>query len=200
MRIYSKNRKSNRLTGHDCSQPGKYFVTMCTKDQEPLFGAIENGKMRVNGAGRIAVKCWEEMPKHFRVIQLDEFVVMPDHLHGIVVIVSRNWRTNASMLGGAIQESPRPEQDNCAMRRRMLLPMMIGRFKQNSAKQINIVRGTPGIPVWQRGYFDHIIRDNESLARIRDHIIKNPRCWEMHRENIAREQEETAAMIAAQRR
>ena len=60
----------------------------------------------------------------------------------------------------------------------MLLPMMIGRFKQNSAKQINIARGTPGISVWQRGYFDHIIRDNESLARIRNYIIKNPRCWE----------------------
>ena len=78
--------------------------------------------------------------------------------------------------------------------------MMIGRFKQNPAKQINIARGTPGISVWQRGYFDHIIRDNESLARIRNYIIKNPRCWEMDKENTDSEREETAAIIAAQRR
>lgn len=90
MRIDPKNRKSIRLRGYDYSQPGEYFVTMCTKDREPLFGEIENGKMRVNEAGEIAVKCWEEMPEHLPGILLDELVVMPDHLHGIVVVVSRN--------------------------------------------------------------------------------------------------------------
>jgi REP element-mobilizing transposase RayT len=147
---------------------------MCTKDRDPLFGTIEKGMMNLSEAGEIAAECWKQIPEHFPNTKLDEFMVMPDHLHGIVVITDETEPLTESVPGGAIQESPRLNRDNPLWRRRMLLPKIIGRFKQNSAKQINILRGTPEIPVWQRGYHDHIIRDADSLSRIRQYIIVNP--------------------------
>ena len=132
----------------------------------------------MNEGGEIAVKCWKEIPLYFPSIELDEFVVMPNHVHGIIAIVRMMGLASAMFLGGAIRESPRLDRDDPVWRRRMLLPKIIGRFKQNSAKQINILRGTSGMPVWQRGYYDHIIRDNDSWARIRDYIIRNPQRWE----------------------
>ncbi|MBF8294528.1 MAG: transposase, partial [Bacteroidetes bacterium] len=78
-----RRRNTNRLVGHDYSQPGEYFVTMCTKDREDLFGEITGGEMKLNEVGEIAVKCWKEIPQHYPNIKLDEFVVMPNHVHGI---------------------------------------------------------------------------------------------------------------------
>ena len=147
---------------------------MCTKDRDPLFGEIESGTMRLSKAGEIASECWKEIPAHFPNAELEEYVVMPDHLHGIIVITAEIRQMEADVLGGAIQESPRPDRYDPLWRRRMLLPKIIGRFKQNSAKRINILRGTPGISVWQRGYHDHIIRDAGSLSRIHKYIISNP--------------------------
>jgi putative transposase len=177
--MYPIRRRKNslRLSGYDYSQLGAYFVTMCTKDRHPLFGAIENGMMRLTEAGEIAAECWKRIPEHFSNTKLDEFIVMPDHLHGIIVVTGQTKSMTGFVPGGAIQESPRLDRDDPVWRRRMLLPKIIGRFKQNSAKQINILRGTPGIPVWQRGYHDRIIRDAESLSIIRRYIIANPRHW-----------------------
>ena len=173
-----RRRNTNLLVGHDYSQPGEYFVTLCTKDREDIFGEIIGGEMRLNEVGEIAVKSWKEIPLYFPSIELDELVVMPNHVHGIIAIVRMMGLASAMFLGGAIQESPRLDRDDPVWRRKMLLPKIIGRFKQNSAKQINILRGTSGMPVWQRGYYDHIIRDNDSWARIRDYIIRNPQRWE----------------------
>ncbi|MDP2887163.1 MAG: transposase, partial [Ignavibacteria bacterium] len=125
--------------------------------------------------------CWKEIPRHYPSIKLDEFVVMPNHVHGIIVVVGMMVPASDMLLGGAIQESPRLDRNDPVWRRRMLLSRIIGRFKQNSAKQINIVRLTPGIPVWQRGYFDHVIRDTDSLTRIRAYIVRNSQNREMNK-------------------
>ena len=144
----------------------------------------------MNDMGKIAEKCWKELPEHFHNIELDEFVVMPNHIHGIVNILENDCSEHEStpvgarkksILVGAIYESPLP--NNILNRRRMLLPKIIGRFKQNSAKQINILCNTPGIPVWQRGYYEHIIRNDKSLERIRDYIVANPQQWWVDKEN-----------------
>jgi len=150
---------------------------MCTKDREHLFGKIENGMMQLTEAGEIASECWKEIPEHFPNTKLDEFIVMPDHLHGIILIDGQRELMKGFVLGGAIQESPRLDRDDPVWRRRMLLPKIIGRFKQNSAKQINILRNSPGLPVWQRGYHDRIIRDADSFSRIRQYIPANPSRW-----------------------
>ena len=185
-----RRRNTNRLVWHDYSQPGEYFVTMCTKDREDSFGEIVGGEMRLNEVGEIAVKCWKEIPLYFPSIELNEFVVMPNHVHGIIAIVRMMGPASAMVPGGAIQESPRPEENDPLSRRRMILPKLIGRFKQNSAKQINILRGTSGMPVWQRGYHDHIIRNSASLARVRAYIITNPQHWQMDKQNRDRQPED----------
>ena len=174
--MYSSYRRKNslRLRGYDYSRIGAYFVTMCTKDREPLFGTIKSGMMLLAKPGEIARDCWRQIPECFQNIMLDVFIVMPDHFHGIIVVANQSRLPEAFVPGGAISESPRTDLDDPLWRRRMLLPKIVGRFKQNSAKQINILRGTPGVPVWQRGYHDHIIRDAEALSRIRQYIAGNP--------------------------
>jgi len=93
------HRRSIRLQGYDYSQPGIYFITLCTQNRECLFGEILNGEMRLNEFGKIAHQCWLEMPHHFPHVQLDEFVIMPDHIHGIIVL---------NNIVGAKKFSPQP--------------------------------------------------------------------------------------------
>jgi hypothetical protein len=107
-----RRRNTNRLVGHDYSQPGEYFVTLCTKDREDIFGEIIGGEMRLNEVGEIAVKSWKEIPLYSPCIELDEFVVMPNHVHGIIAIVRMMGLASAMFLGGAIQESPRLDRDD----------------------------------------------------------------------------------------
>ena len=131
----------------------------------------------MNAAGNAVKKCWEDLQHCFLDVKCDTFVVMPNHVHGIILILSDNHV-------GAIHES-RLRTDKITTRRRMLLPKIIGRFKMNSAKQINDLRGTPGISVWQRNYYEHVIRDENSLNRIREYIATNPLRWQMDEENPA---------------
>jgi REP element-mobilizing transposase RayT len=163
------HRRSIRLQGYDYSQNGAYFVTLCTQNRECLFGEIVNGEMILNEQGKIVEQCWNDLSNHYDNIELDAYVIMPNHFHGIIFIT--DTVDNVDNVG-AIHELPRQQQ-----RRKMLLPKIIGRFKMNSAKQINQIRNTPGIPVWQRNYYEHIIRDEKSLENIRNYIINNPLQW-----------------------
>jgi len=156
------------LPGHDYSSPGAYFITIVTNNRQYLFGEIVNNEMILNEYGEIANKYWYEIPKHYTNTQLDEYVIMPNHIHGIIFIV------------GAIHELPLQQNEfsQLIQRRKMLLPKIIGRFKMNAAKQINQIRQTPGIPVWQRNYYEHIIRNDNELNKIREYIINNPLTWQ----------------------
>jgi REP element-mobilizing transposase RayT len=189
------HRRSIRLQDYDYSSEGAYFVTMCTQNRECLFGEIVNGQMILNGHGKIVEQCWNDLPNHYDNIELDAYVIMPDHFHGIIFIVSVNSvnsvdSVNAvdsvdsvdSVAVGAIHEMARQrlqqqQQQQQQQRRKMLLPKIVGRFKMNSAKQINQMRNTPGISVWQRNYYEHIIRNDKSLENIRNYIINNPVQW-----------------------
>lgn len=161
------NRRSIRLKEYDYSQPGMYFLTMCTKNRECLFGEVKNGEMVLNDFGEIAKKWWRNLENKFPNISLDEYKIMPNHLHGII-----NVR--------AIHESPVRDKID---RRRMLLPKTVGYFKMNSAKDINKKRRSEGVPVWQRNYYEYIIRDEESLDAIRNYIINNSLNWNHDSEN-----------------
>jgi REP element-mobilizing transposase RayT len=168
------NRRSIRLKNYDYSSPGAYFITIVTNNRQYLFGEIVNNEMILNEYGEIANKYWYEIPKHYTNTQLDEYVIMPNHIHGIIFIV------------GAIHELPLQQNEfpQLIQRRKMLLPKIIGRFKMNAAKQINQIRQTPGIPVWQRNYYEHIIRDTDDLSRIRHYISDNPKNWNNDEYNI----------------
>mgnify|MGYP000864351402 FL=1 len=162
------NRRSIRLKNYDYSSPGAYFITIVTNNRQYLFGEIVNNEMILNEYGEIANKYWYEIPKHYTNTQLDEYVIMPNHIHGIIFIV------------GAIHELPLQQNEfpQLIQRRKMLLPKIIGRFKMNAAKQINQIRQNHGIPVWQRNYYEHIIRNDNELNKIREYIINNPLTWQ----------------------
>jgi len=160
------HRRSIRLQDYDYSSEGAYFVTMCTKNRECLFGEIVNGEMVLSEYGKIVEQCWFNLPNHYDNIELDAYVIMPDHFHGIIFITDSVKNVESQ-----------PELSRQQQRRKMLLPKIVGRFKMNSAKQINQMRNTPGISVWQRNYYEHIIRDEKSLENIRNYIVQNPSKW-----------------------
>jgi putative transposase len=162
-------RKAIRLQGYDYSQPGEYFVTICTKDREHVFGRIEEGRLHVNGFGEIVALCWKDLPNHYPCVLTDEFVVMPNHVHGIIVI------TEPNPVGEGSEPSPT---------KRYPLSEIVRSFKTFSARRINVCRGTPGLSVWQRNYYEHIIRDERSLERIRQYIVTNPDRWSADENNL----------------
>jgi len=193
------HRRSIRLQGYDYSQNGAYFITLCTHNRECLFGQIQNGQMILNEYGKIVEQCWNNLSNHYDNIELDAYVIMPNHFHGIILITDNvdnvdNVRAIRELPIHElpihelprqrkhelpIHELPRQQQkQRQQQRRKMLLPKIVGRFKTNSAKQINQMRNTPGISVWQRNYYEHIIRDEKSLENIRNYIINNPAKWQ----------------------
>jgi putative transposase len=167
-------RKSLRLKDYNYSLAGAYFITICTRDRKSYFEKFPNLQIIIHTQ-------WDGLVNRFPQIQLDEFVVMPNHIHGIIFIV------------GAIHESPLQNRSNMSLpmvyesplqnRRNMLLPKAIGYFKMNTAKQINQILKRAGQPFWQRNYYEHVIRNEKELKRIRAYIQNNPLRWKLDREN-----------------
>jgi putative transposase len=171
------HRRSIRLRGYDYTKPGAYFLTICTADRAPLFGEVVDGDMRLNALGQIIENEWLRSETIRQEIVLDAFVVMPNHLHGIVFITS--GREPAGGDVGAHGHAPlrRPPRS---------LGSFVAEFKSAAALRGNRHRGTPGLPLWQRGTYEHIIRDEQALARIRRYIVSNPARWREARVRTAR--------------
>lgn len=164
-----KHRRSLRLSGYDYSQVGAYFITICVKDRKCLLGSIRNDRMQLNSHGRIAAYSWNWLSQAYDYVELDEYVIMPNHLHGIIIIT--NFR-------GGSRTAP---TDECKVKP---LGRLIGAFKTISTKQMNLIRKITGVPFWQRNFHEHVIRDDHSLNRIRDYILANPLRWGLDRENL----------------
>ena len=162
-------RRSIRLAAYDCNRAGAYFVTVCTRDRSHLFGDIYEGMMRENAQGRAVRAMWEALPERYPRVRLGAFVVMPNHAHGVVLVQPD------SVDGVPLSVPPKRE------RRRMLPPRVVGSWKMTASKQINVLRGTPGTPVWQRGYYEHVIRSAADHDRIRRYIDANPARWDRDR-------------------
>jgi REP element-mobilizing transposase RayT len=174
-----RHRRSNRLQDYDYSQRGAYFVTLCTHQRGLIFGAVVGGIMQLNQAGQWAERCWLSIPNHFPQVELDVFVVMPNHLHGVIVIIDEN--------GGAKDFSPLHDDS----------PLPNRTFRSPSKTVGSIVRGfkigvtkwfrenTETDTVWQRNYYEHVIRNDDSLSRIRQYVLDNAAQWAFDRENPA---------------
>jgi putative transposase len=165
----AQHRRSTRLRAWDYASPGAYFVTICTQDRVPLFGDVRDGRMHLHEPGMIVATAWQWLPTQYSHVILDEWCVMPNHLHGILVIRRGGSRT----APGGSRTAPTGEGDTGAKP----IGRLIGAFKTVSTKQINLARPTPGEPVWQRNYWDHIIREGEDIDRIRVYIRDNPPEW-----------------------
>jgi REP element-mobilizing transposase RayT len=164
------HRRSIRLPDHDYSQSGAYFITIVTRGRACLFGEIKEGAMQLSNAGAIVWDIWNSLPTRYPQIGLGTAQVMPNHFHGIINI----HQTSAPVR--AIHELPVPGRIE---RRRMTIPLVVGYFKMNTAKRINKILDAEGIPVWQRNYYEHIIRNEAEYNRIHKYIEANPAKWVM---------------------
>jgi REP element-mobilizing transposase RayT len=183
------HRRSIRLPGYDYSQPGAYFITMVTQRRECLFGEILNGEIKLNDTGRTVWEVWNSLPARYPQIRLGTAQVMPNHFHGIIVIPVRaihelplqGLPLPGSPLPGL--PMPSPQVTDQMQRRRMTIPLVVGYFKMNTAKRINKILGSEGVSVWQRNYYEHIIRNDEEYNRIHLYIETNVANWVMDNEN-----------------
>jgi len=157
-------RRSIRLPGYDYSGAGAYYVTICVHRKECLLGEVVSGVMHLNHLGRIADRHWVSLSVRFPSIALDRHCVMPNHLHGTLLL--------------KCSSAARGNQDGAPP-----LGKVIAYFKYRSTKQINAMRGTPSRRFWQRNYYEHIIRSEEELDRIRKYIVENPLKWDSDPDN-----------------
>ncbi|HEU5423389.1 MAG TPA: transposase [Nitrolancea sp.] len=185
-----RRRRTLRLKNYDYAEPAAYFVTIVTHDRACLFARLEADEMRLNQLGLVAAEVWLDLPTHYPHVELDEFVVMPNHLHGIITLLDQpdvsvdGTETHLGELpGDGGRAGFKPAPTGGTVRRRQALPEIVRAFKTFSARRINLARGTRGTPVWQRGYYEHIIRNDASLDRIRQYILGNPAAWSNDREN-----------------
>jgi REP element-mobilizing transposase RayT len=166
-------RRSIRLRGWDYTEPGAYFVTIVTHGRQMLFGEIVDGVVLLSMYGRIAAEEWLRTPEVRAYVGIDEFVVMPDHVHGLLWITGHAW--NAAQPRGQGATTPRGGQRVTIAQGS--LGAVVGGYKSIVARRINDSRGTPGAPVWQRNYYERIVRNQRELAAIRRYIQQNPSAW-----------------------
>ena len=165
------HHRNIRLQKYDYSREGSYFVTICTQDRLFVFGDIAEKKMKLNKWGLIVEQCWHDLVKHYTGIELDAFVIMPNHVHGIIVITV--VVTVIHNVGDGFKPSPTGTGETKCHG----LTEIVRALKTFSARKINEQRNTQGQKVWQRNYYEHIIRNEISLNKIREYITNNPRNW-----------------------
>jgi putative transposase len=201
------HRRSVRLKGYDYSSAGAYFVTVVAWRREMLFGDVVDGEMKLNRHGHIVRDAWFDLKNHYSHTDLGAFIIMPNHVHGIIVLID-DGRGGSFMSGGVISPDGRggssisgamslPDEDHMGKmplpkgethpyrksKPRHGLPEIVRAFKSFSARRINRLRRTDGIPVWQRNYYEHIVRDEREMENITKYIETNPSRWNDDDEN-----------------
>jgi len=177
------HRRSIRLKGYDYSQNGAYYVTIVAWQRECLFGKIVNKEMMLSKFGLVAKQQWEKLPKRFPNIELGAYIIMPNHMHGIIFITDdRGTAENLNVLDG---ESSRraPTQERFQKPVKGSIPTIIRSYKSSVSYRINLIRGSDGVPVWQRNYYEHVIRNDRDLQNKTDYINANPLLWAEDEEN-----------------
>ena len=160
------NRKANRLKNYDYSQNGYYFVTICVKDKQELLGKVENDNVILNDCGKIVETCWLALPSRYNNCFLDTFIVMPNHIHGIIII------NNDPIVGTGFKPVP------TSTTKIYSLSEIIRGFKTFSSRRINESSPMPSFR-WQRSFYDRVIRNEDSLKNIREYITNNSLKWEL---------------------
>jgi putative transposase len=160
-------RKPLRLKGWDYSSPGAYFVTICTYKKQCILGAVDNGAMQPNYSGELVRECWEALPNHYPFLNNQIFIVMPNHVHGIIMLAGENRRSGSK---------PDPTKSNS-------LSEVIRGFKSHSSRAVNEARHSQGTTVWQRSFYEQIIRTEKEYREIGEYIVYNAAKWDNDSEN-----------------
>ena len=171
------HRRSIRLKGYDYSQAGAYYVTIVTWHRDCIFGQVLNEEMYLNDLGKIADECWRAIPEHFPNVDLGVHVIMPNHAHGIIVI---RYDNSPSIVGATHWVAPTPGTRPKGPKPNSL-GAIIGSYK--SAVSYRIHKELNAIGVWQRNYYEHIIRDEQDLQNKTDYINANPSLWDEDENN-----------------
>jgi putative transposase len=156
-----RNRRSIRLPKYDYSQPGAYFVTINAYEKSPIFGEISNDVMKLNKNGLAAKRNLEQIKSHFHFVNIDAFIVMPDHVHAIIVLLDEN----PSDVGA---QHAAPLQGKAIQPLSGSLAAIVRSYKSSVTRDINLLRKTPAAHVWQCSYYEHVIRSEEDLNETRE--------------------------------
>lgn len=177
------HRRSIRLQGYDYSQAGAYFVTIVTWHRECLFGEVVNGEMKLSKFGLVAKQQWDKLPKRFPNIELGAYMIMPNHVHGIILITAgRGTAGNPNDLdSGPSRRAPTRERFQKPVKGS--IPTIVRSYKSAVSYRINLMHGTDGVPVWQRNYYEHVTRNDKDLQNKTDYINANPFLWDEDDEN-----------------
>lgn len=205
------DRKPTRYKDFDYSSVGYYFVTICADGMKSYFGKIRNGEMKLNSIGKIVEKCWYQISEHFKNVELDYFQIMPNHLHGIIIInpvgdgspvpnklPNENETTQLEIDGSSVPRGSQTARDgkpiieNSNSRvnlgdgkpipyKKISLSNIVGYFKYQATKEINIMNNTSGRKLFKRSFYDRIIRNEKELYNIRKYISDNPLKWEFEK-------------------
>jgi REP-associated tyrosine transposase len=174
-----RDRHSLRLAAYDYAEIGAYYVTMVTHQRACLFGRILNEEVILNAAGEVAQLTWNELPAHFPGIALDVFIVMPNHIHGIIHITEKRPQSVGAQHAAPLPTAGSPQPHvQCGS-----LGAIVRSFKSAVTKRYNERHPGLRIALWQRNYYEHVIRNEPSLIRIRDYIATNPARWSIDPEN-----------------
>jgi putative transposase len=167
---HKHHRRTLRLSDATYAARGSYYVTICAYRRGHVFGTVTHRTVVHNPLGRIVYATWLSLPEHYAHVHLDAFVVMPDHVHGVLTFNGTNVGTDdpeADVGPTGVAPPLRPGS----------LPVVIRAFKSAATREANLLCNTPGATLWQRRYYDHIVRDNADLERIRRYIANNPARW-----------------------
>jgi REP element-mobilizing transposase RayT len=171
------HRRSIRLKNYDYGRAGAYFITICIQGRQCILGTVVNGTVELNEYGSIIEQVWQGIPNHYPLANLDAAIAMPNHFHGILLILDKPINSNPQ------------NHANVSRINRPKLGQIVAYFKYQSTKLINALRNTPGEKVWQRNYYEHVIRHEDSLKRLREYIMNNPKRWQedqLHPENLSK--------------
>lgn len=194
------HRRSIRLKGYDYTASGAYFITICTHHRECLLGTVAVGEMQLSQLGHVVRSHWLKLPNHHLHVELDEFIVMPNHFHGILILIDNPAMSNAIHRDLDVSDAidtdvragladtfadtidrfttkPAPTA-GLVYPKRHGIPEIVRGFKTFSARRINQIRKTEGMPVWQRNYYERVIRDDRALHNIQRYIKSNPQSWQ----------------------
>ena len=177
------HRRSIRLKGYDYASAGGYYITIVVWQRECLFGEVVNKEMVLSKFGLVAKQQWEKLPKRFPNIELGAYMIMPNHMHGIIEIINDRGTAGNQINFDAESSRRAPMQEQFQKPVAGSIPTMIRSYKSAVSYRINLMRGTDGVPVWQRNYYEHVIRNETDLQNKTDYIESNPLLWDEDDEN-----------------
>lgn len=171
-------RPSTRIRGFDYRENHAYFVTICTFKRQCVFGSVTDGTVSLSQRGQVVQRCWKDLPTHHPFIELDAFVIMPNHVHAVICIVGNDVEATPA------SRSPRSGESTLAHGpRARSLSAVIGSFKSAISRNLNRLRAGAATNLWQPNFYEHVVRSDRAMDTIRDYVVTNPLRWTRDIEN-----------------